>query len=87
MQLGERARGRSRFALVLTLVAASWSWSATAEAGAPRGAAPGSSFTLPFAPDPKKVEAKVTNGVLTVTVAKPPEAKSTAKKIPVKAAG
>ena len=45
------------------------------------------SVTLPFAPDAKKVEAKFANGVLTVTVAKPPEAKSAAKKITVKAAG
>lgn len=45
------------------------------------------SVTLPFAPDEKKVEAKFANGVLTVTVAKPPEATSAVKKIKVKAGG
>ncbi len=45
------------------------------------------SVTLPFAPDAGKIEAKFANGVLTVTVAKPPEAKSTVKKIAVKAGG
>ena len=45
------------------------------------------SVTLPFAPDAGKVEAKFTSGVLTVTVAKPPEAKSAVKKIAVKAGG
>ncbi len=45
------------------------------------------SVTLPFAPDAGKVDAKFASGVLTVTVAKPPEAKAAAKKITVKAAG
>jgi HSP20 family protein len=42
------------------------------------------SLTLPFAPDARKIEAKFANGVLTISVAKPPEEKSAAKKIAVK---
>jgi len=43
------------------------------------------SLTLPFVPDPKKMEAKFDKGVLTITVAKPPEAAEKTRKIPVKA--
>ena len=41
------------------------------------------SVTLPFDADPDKVKAKFANGVLTVTLPKPPEAKAKAKKIPI----
>lgn len=43
------------------------------------------SITLPFEPDPKKVQAKFAKGVLTVTLPKPPEVAAKSKKIPVKA--
>lgn len=45
------------------------------------------SFTLPFEPDPKKIEASFSKGVLKVTVEKPAEVAAKTKKIPVKAAG
>lgn len=38
---------------------------------------------LPFEPDPKKVKAKFKAGVLTITMPKPPEAKSKVKKIAI----
>ena len=38
---------------------------------------------LPFGADPDKVKAKFANGVLTVTVPKPPEVKAKAKKIQI----
>jgi len=41
------------------------------------------SVTLPFDADPDKIKAKFANGVLTVTLPKPPEAKAKAKKIPI----
>ena len=41
------------------------------------------SVTVPFDADPDKVKAKFANGVLTVTVPKPPEVKAKAKKIPI----
>ena len=41
------------------------------------------SVTLPFDADPDKVKAKFANGVLTLTVPKPPEVKAKVKKIPV----
>lgn len=43
------------------------------------------SVTLPFEPDPNKVEARFENGVLTLTLPKPPEQTKKAKKIAVKA--
>ena len=43
------------------------------------------SLTLPYAPDPDKVEAKFDRGVLTVSLPKPPEEATATKKIPVKA--
>jgi HSP20 family protein len=43
------------------------------------------SMTLPFAPDPEKVEAKFDKGVLTISVPKPPEEATATKKIEVKA--
>ena len=43
------------------------------------------SLTLPYAPDPDKIEAKFEKGVLTVSVPKPPEEATHTKKIPVKA--
>ena len=42
------------------------------------------SMTLPFAPDPDKIEAKFDKGVLTVSVPKPPEEATGTKKIEVK---
>jgi len=42
------------------------------------------SMTLPFAVDPETVEATFRNGVLKLTLPKPPEARSEAKKIAVK---
>ena len=39
--------------------------------------------TLPFDADPNKVKAKFANGVLSLTVPKPPEVKAKVKKIPV----
>jgi len=41
------------------------------------------SVTVPFDADPDKVKAKFANGVLTVTVPKPPEIKAKAKKIQI----
>ena len=41
------------------------------------------SIALPFEANPDQVKAKFANGVLTVTVPKPPEAKAKQKKIPV----
>jgi HSP20 family protein len=41
------------------------------------------SVTVPFDADPDKVKAKFANGVLTVTVPKPPEVKAKAKKIQI----
>jgi HSP20 family protein len=43
------------------------------------------SVTLPFAAEPDKAKASFKNGVLTVTLPKPPEMKAKAKKIAVKA--
>lgn len=45
------------------------------------------SLRLPFQADASKADAKFKNGVLTVTLPKPPEAKAKAKKIEVKPAG
>lgn len=42
------------------------------------------SMTLPFDIDPDKVNAAVKAGVLTVTIPKPPEAVTTAKKVEIK---
>lgn len=42
-------------------------------------------MTLPFTIDPDKVEAVVKNGVLTITIPKPPEAIAKTKRIKVKA--
>lgn len=42
------------------------------------------SMRLPFEFDPDKVDAKVKDGVLTVTIPKPPEVKAKTKKIEVK---
>jgi HSP20 family protein len=44
------------------------------------------SLRLPFAVDQSKVEARFRNGVLTVTLPKPPEAQKPAQKIEIKAA-
>lgn len=41
---------------------------------------------MPYNLDPESVDAKFSKGVLTVILPKPPEARETAKKIPVKAA-
>lgn len=41
------------------------------------------SMTLPFDADPNKVKAKFKDGVLTVTIPKPPEAKAKVKKIAI----
>ena len=41
------------------------------------------SFRLPFAPDPAKVGARFENGVLTVTLPRPPEAKPSVKRIAI----
>jgi HSP20 family protein len=41
------------------------------------------SIALPFEADPDKIKAKFANGVLTVTVPKPPEVKAKQKKIPI----
>jgi HSP20 family protein len=43
------------------------------------------SLTLPYAPDPDKIEAKFDKGVLTISVPKPPEEVTQTKKISVKA--
>ena len=43
------------------------------------------SLTLPYAPDPDKIEAKFDKGVLKISVPKPPEEVTQTKKIPVKA--
>lgn len=45
------------------------------------------SITLPFEPDPAKVEASFSKGVLTITLPKPPEAAAKTRKIAVKAKG
>lgn len=42
------------------------------------------SFRLPFAADPDKVEAALENGVLTITLPKPPEAQQRERRIAVK---
>jgi HSP20 family protein len=42
-------------------------------------------FTLPYEPDPTKIEAGFANGVLTVRLPKPAPAASPAKQIPIKA--
>lgn len=42
------------------------------------------SMVLPFKIDPDKVQASVKNGVLTVTIPKPPEAQRATKKIAIK---
>ena len=42
-------------------------------------------FTLPFDPDPDKVEAKFEKGVLTVTVPKPADAGNAQRRIAIKA--
>jgi len=41
-------------------------------------------LTLPFAPDPDKVEAKFEKGVLTVTAPRPAEAKPAQRRIEIK---
>jgi HSP20 family protein len=41
------------------------------------------SFRLPFAPDPAKVTARFENGVLSVMLPRPPEAKPPAKRIAI----
>jgi HSP20 family protein len=41
------------------------------------------SIALPFEADPDQVKAKFANGVLTITVPKPPEVKAKEKKIPI----
>jgi HSP20 family protein len=45
------------------------------------------SVQLPFAVDPNKVEASFDNGVLTITLPRPPEAQQRSKKIAVRRAG
>jgi HSP20 family protein len=43
------------------------------------------SLRLPFAADPGKAKATFKNGVLSITLPKPPEAKAKAKKVPISA--
>jgi HSP20 family protein len=43
------------------------------------------SVVLPFAPKPDDVQAKFSNGTLTITLPRPPEARPAAKRIPISA--